>query len=138
MLHVVRATQNVPLSIAGAVAVPGSYTVSKQEATLSLLLERAGWFAPSGSDQIKISFLVGDEVRIFMLRGGEFYANDRDFALPAKSTVYVFDCVALGLGIFSAAEFTRLEEKRRDYLERKHLGKVETHELFQKKRIGSP
>lgn len=124
------ADSELVISVAGSVAKPTKIHFAAKEATLSEAFERAGGIAKTGSDEIRVFLAEGDGGRVKILRGITFYSGKLDYRLPTGSRVLVLECVALGLGNLGPHGFSKLEQARSEYLERKRSGKIELTDLF--------
>lgn len=124
LLPLVANGESSEITIGGSVGKPFKTSNDSETVTLASALEQAGGIKPTGSDRINIRYRMNDQLHIMQLDGLKFYQGNIDYVLPAGATVFVSDCVGLGLGNLDEAEFAELNAQRLDYLQRKAEGKV--------------
>ena len=120
-LSVTAGEQKVQVS--GGVPNPGTYSLQGTDGSLSSLLTLAG--EVRDSDRITVKVRQTDaEALVWIFRMSGYYDGVIDYIIPPGSSIYVVECVGLGLGNLTTKELEKIGAKRSRFKERKHLGEV--------------
>ena len=120
-------------TIIGSVKSPSEYTFSREELTLSALLDRAGGIQPGGSQHIGVTIKNEEgEMLTYFVEATTFYAEDVDYTLPAGAVVFVSMCS--GIVGESSFDYARLELERSEYHKRRAAGILKLKNIESKSR----